>query len=410
MRPRLPKRRSRLSYDNLETRQLLATISDLVIPALPDSGYFLEDTQQESIARKHLADDASTAILQTGISDLELVEIQHGLASTVTRFQQTLLGVPVADAYVTTIQGPTGDFVMVHDQSFRGSFDRADSSTAVDFATTEQIALDYAGATSTFAPSRGDLVWLPGQNGTAEQVWQVTVFGVTPETHGDFLTYIEPISEKVLSQENRISHFTTGDGEVFYPNPYQTLGSGTGISDNGDADSAALTNQRVSVTLEGLDDGTGLLTGEFVDLATLNSTSLPDVDANEPTRDYDYTRDDDNLNKLLFTTPSISSIDTFMCWASTMTPVRPTEYGTFLRWPTRIGIPTTNRFIRQVTMRFILVTVVSTMAKMATSSLMSLAMQFSTTKMRLGVAAKWAPWAKDLATTWPPAFFKRLEM
>ena len=47
-----------------------------------------------------------------------------------------------------------------------------------------------------------------------------------------------------------------------------------------------------------MDDGTGLLIGEFVDLATLNSPSLPDVDANEPSRIYEYDRDDERFEQV----------------------------------------------------------------------------------------------------------------
>lgn len=296
---RSTKHRAHFTYNNLEPRQLLASAADLLVPALPVSGYLLDDVTQESVARDYLASNPVTANLDTKFSDLKLVEIQHGLASTVTRFQQTIHGFPVADAYVTTIQGPTGEFLLVHNQSFEGEFVDAIPKKIIGMAAAEQIAFDHAGAISKFAPSRGELVWLPGQNKIAEQAWQITVFGVTAETHGDFLSFIDPISGKVLSQENRISHFTTGTGDVFYPNPWQTQGSGTGLTDSNDADSIALTNQLINVTLEGLDEGTGLLTGEFVDLATLNSSSLTDNDANESSREYNYTRNDARFEQVV---------------------------------------------------------------------------------------------------------------
>ena len=99
-------------------------------------------------------------------------------------------------------------------------------------------------------------------------------------------------------QENRAA-FDTGSGYVYEPNPYQTQGSGAGMVDNNDANNTALTNQRVLVTLQGLDPGTGLLRGEFANLSSLNSPSLPDIDANEPSRIYEYTRNDDRFEQVV---------------------------------------------------------------------------------------------------------------
>ncbi|QEG21753.1 proprotein convertase P-domain-containing protein [Mariniblastus fucicola] len=309
--------RARFSYGPLEQKRLLA--ADLSTATTAEASYYLEDFKQESVARTYLDSQTETADLQTGDVELRLVEIQRGLASTVTRFQQTVHGVPVADAWVATIQGPTGDFVHVHDQSVEAVFDAScePGKTSINFELSEEIALEYAGAKTMFADTRGELVWLPGEGNdkSASLVWQTTVFAVrdgsvdddhdhddghshSENEHGDFLTYIDAFSGEVISQENRISHFTEGSGDVFYPNPYQTLGSDTGITDNNDANSTALENQHISVTLEGLDEGTGLIKGEFVDLSTLNSSTITDVDADEADRVYEYTRDDPRFEQV----------------------------------------------------------------------------------------------------------------
>ena len=318
------RNRSHFSHGPLEQRRLLA--ADISTATVSTASYFIDDVLQEESARDYLAELGETSDLQVESVDLELVEIKRGLASTVTRFRQTVHDIPVANAWVTTIQGPTGDFVQVHDQSFEGIFDTtctADKGT-INFETSEQVALEYAGATDTFARSRGEIAWLLGEGNDkdARLVWQTTVFGVSNgdghdhdhegddhdhdhdepkhggSEHGDYLTYIDAFTGEVISQENRIGHFAEGSGELFYPHPYQTQGSGAGIADNNDANSTNLQNEQVSFVLEGLDEGTGLLIGEFVDLATLNSSSLPDVDANEPSRVYNYTRDDPRFEQV----------------------------------------------------------------------------------------------------------------
>lgn len=283
-------------YNPLEPRRMLAAGIEAPFPV---TNYVVDYLRQDVYSQEYLAANTESGSLNQDRSELELVEIKHGLASTVTRFQQTIDGIPVVDAFVSTIQGPEGQFLLVHDQSFDGEAIGANPEAMISFEMAESIALEFANAESTFAPSRGELVFLPGQNNTAEQVWQMTVFGVTPQTHGDFLTFIDAESGKVIQQENRISHFTEGTGDVFYPNPYQTLGSGTGITDANDADSQGLTDQLINVTLEGLDEGTGLLRGEFVDMSSLNSTSLTDVDADESTRDYNYTRNDARFEQVV---------------------------------------------------------------------------------------------------------------
>jgi subtilisin-like proprotein convertase family protein/Zn-dependent metalloprotease len=292
------ERRQRITYSPLEARQLLATVDGSFYGPVPTvNQYFAPDALQENIAREFLANNEETAYLTQGESELELVEIKHGIASHVTRFRQTIAGVPVVDAYVTTVQGPRGDFVAYHDHGHSGLNTVADAML-FDFNDSEAAALEYAGAERTFAPTRGELVWLPGENKTASQVWQVTVFGVTAEQeHGDFYTFVDPSTGQVISQENQILNFATGSGEVFYPNPYQQNGSGAGITDNGDANSAALSSLEISVVLEGLDEGTGLLTGEFVDLANLNGDF--DVDANEADRVYNYDRNDKRFEQVV---------------------------------------------------------------------------------------------------------------
>ena len=145
--------------DRLEPKRLLT--ADLSGATTPTATYLLHDRLQESVARDYLSNQLDTADLQVGEVDLELVEIQRGLASTVTRFRQTVHGIPVADAWVTTIQDGEGEFALVHDQSQEALFDTTCSpdKETISFEVSEQLAMDYAGATRSFAPTRGCLLY-----------------------------------------------------------------------------------------------------------------------------------------------------------------------------------------------------------------------------------------------------------
>lgn len=281
------RRKFRLEYQALEARQLLSAN----LPSV--------DGQIE-LTRDYLQNNIETAYLLEGSSELRFVEIKHGLASTTTRFQQTVDGIPVHDAIVTINQGPTGDFQRVfHELAFDTS--EVDFPHPDDFPfnvnLAERVAMEFAGVGEAYLPTPVEGAWFVDESHDVRQVWDMTVYSAR-QPIGDFLTLIDVNSLEVLMQENRAA-FATGTGDIFEPNPYQTLGSGVGLADNDDADSPELTGQLVTVTLEGLDEGTGLVKGEFVDLATLNSPDLADEDADEADRVYQYTRDDGRFEQIV---------------------------------------------------------------------------------------------------------------
>ena len=88
---------------------------------------------------------------------------------------------------------------------------------------------------------------------------------------------------------------TEGTGMVFNPNPVATSpgGSYAGLADNKDADSAALTAQRVQVTLPDL-DGSGFLRGTYAIVVTETGNPAYETDCT-----FDYTRHDDRFEQVM---------------------------------------------------------------------------------------------------------------
>ena len=292
---------NRFSYQSLEPKQMLSINAPNIGPAsnsqLVDG---FTDAQQAVFdnVREHLEANESTRYLFQGESGLRQIEVKHGLASTTTRWQQTFQGIPIHNTIITVNQGPDGEYQNVFDNLAHKSVEAPIVATAdFDLDQAELIAMDHANVVSTFAETRGEIAWHVDADGRATKVWDLTVYGHQPT--GDFLTLVDVETGEVIKQENRMAFFTEGTGDVYEPNPYQTQGSGAGLDDADDANSAALEAQLISVTLEGLDEGTGLLTGEFVDLASLDSPDLPDVDADEANRVYEYTRDDDRFEQVV---------------------------------------------------------------------------------------------------------------
>ena len=223
--------------------------------------------------------------LADGGSDLVTLEEKHGLGGVRTHFQQHLAGLPIYGAYTTVNQDNQGVLSSLY-LRYR-TLAPGNPVPTVSEATAEQTGRENADIQSTRLPTQSQLAWYPLANGTARLAWQFMIFSDDPL--GDFLTLVDAHSGKVLVQENRIN-FVDGQGLVYEPNPMQTSGN-TSLSDNGDATSAALDAQRVNTTLPGLDAGVGTLKGIYVDLVSL-AGGKPEPDPDEPTRVYNYDRDD----------------------------------------------------------------------------------------------------------------------
>ncbi len=303
-RKRLPSRRKLnssygLNFESLEPRQMLAVTLGSSWPNIDSSNVFTPDeVTQENVVRDYLSANEATAYLQDGDSNLRLVEVKSGLASTTTRFQQTIDGIPVYGGFVTVNQGPNGEFQQIFDQGFEDLQTENAMGPVISMEMAEGLALNNIGATRTFADSKGEMVWYPGEDGsTAEQSYQMTVYASDPS--GDYLTVINPETGEVDFQENRASFAT---GYVYIPNPIQRVGFGLGgFDDNNDADSFELTTVRSNVTLLGLTPAQDFLVGEYADLATLDSVTAPFdsiPDAEEPTGVFEYTRSDDRFEQV----------------------------------------------------------------------------------------------------------------
>jgi len=85
---------------------------------------------------------------------------------------------------------------------------------------------------------------------------------------------------------------TTGTGMVFFPNPVVTSGN-TALTDQDDADYPALNNERVRVTLTGL-DGSGYLRGTWASVVSETGDAAFETDCT-----FDYTRHDDRFEQVM---------------------------------------------------------------------------------------------------------------
>ena len=243
-------------------------------------------------AREFIEHHATDLALPVGNIQIDLVDEQPSLTGVHTLFQQTAAGIPVYGRTISVNQKADGAVEALY-TSYREVV-TGNSVPTLSASEAEAIAIAAANIESTRLPTTSELVWFPRPNGVAALAWKLMVFAETPL--GDFLTLVDAHLGKLLLQENRLV-FDTGSGLTYEPNPMQTSGN-TALSDNADATSAALDAERVSVTLLGLDAGVDTLKGEYVDLVSLaGGKSVPD--ASEPTRTYEYDRDNDRFEQVV---------------------------------------------------------------------------------------------------------------
>ena len=229
-------------------------------------------------------------------NDLQFLEVKHGLASRHFRYQQVIDGIPVFGGYFSLHEDGNGRVHTIH-SSYHAEPQFAQSRGQLSQGEAEDRVLQALGIMKLRSFGvESNPVWYPTANGTLIFAYQLTVLSEIPL--GNFNIVVDAQTGLILFNENRIA-FDEGHGYTFYPNPVQTDGDNTFFDDDNDATSTALDAERISVTLKGLNSGTGLLIGEFVDLATLNSPNLPDVDANEPSRNYFYDRDDPRFEQVM---------------------------------------------------------------------------------------------------------------
>ncbi len=101
---------------------------------------------------------------------------------------------------------------------------------------------------------------------------------------------------KLLFKRNMIHESHDGVGMVFHPNPISTTGD-ISLVDNNDEDSEVLDNARMQVTLHLLDDASGKLKNQYVDLtaAGIDSRAVPGYTpgmAQSVNGEFNYTRND----------------------------------------------------------------------------------------------------------------------
>lgn len=244
--------------------------------------------------------------LRPDLADLKVVNVKTGLTRTVTRFQQTFDNFPILNAFISIHQRPSGRVTTIHASYISDPFMVGAATPVISRKAAKTIAFEGIRRFSNdswpklLARTNAELNWLPIGDQSVKLVW--TVKTQTRNPQGDFYTLVDANTGARLLQENQ-SAFAVGAGMANDPNPPQTSGI-LDLKDNDDAASVELDKQRIAVDLLGLAEGTTLLKGEFVDLATYDTPTCPRLDgvcpdAANANRAYFYTRDQPEFEQVV---------------------------------------------------------------------------------------------------------------
>ena len=193
----------------------------------------------------------------TDMADLKTVSVKRGLHSAHTRFVQEVRGIPVFGGDLSVHQGRNGGITAVHSH-LRVRPKTGPIRAPIVRRGAVQLAEEAVGLQEERLAPRHRRVWFPEAGSRLRIAHEVWIYAAEPL--GDFLVVVDGHSGKILFQENRMV-FATGEALVYWPNPVQSSGD-TSLQDNGGATNPTLDGERISVILQGLDEGTGRLKGE----------------------------------------------------------------------------------------------------------------------------------------------------
>ena len=172
------------------------------------------------------------------------------------RFQQRVAGVPVLGAETVVNDPPHAPPRVAADTSRPGI--RAPEPAAVPRSRAVALAERSVALKRLRARPSATLAILPRAEGVL--AWRVLVPGARPL--GDYRVLVDAASGAVLGKLNLIRD-ARGRAQLFVPNAVVANGGNSGLSDDGDRNSARLTRLRTPVTLKHLAPHQHCLRGEF---------------------------------------------------------------------------------------------------------------------------------------------------
>jgi Zn-dependent metalloprotease len=237
-------------------------------------------------ADNFLKQNAGKYGFKSDLSDLKHVTTIETQAGTYVRYQQMVDGAELFYHQVTVTLDKAGNPLLVVSDYVPNLTVKASKKLSDNDA--EGKALGHNKVNKTKGLVSRVFGYMP-VDGEAVPVYKITA--VDDETGSTWETFVHAGDGKIVKNKNLNQH-VNGTGKVFLPNPLESAGITSGFADNNDADSAALTGQLQTVTLQGL-DGSGYLRGDYVNVTQKKANTY------SPTYTYNFTRNSDHFENVM---------------------------------------------------------------------------------------------------------------
>ena len=245
---------------------LTMTVPSAMAATGPVAAPAVAKVDMKAAADQFLKTNASKYNLKSDLSDLSYISTVETDAATYVRYQQMVDGSELFYHQVNVTLDKSGNAVLVV-SDYVPNLTVEKISTKIGENAAEKIAKDNLNTKQSFAMDSRKFGYTV-VDGAAVPVYKVTTHKA--EDGQAYESMVHAGNGKVLT-EREIDVKATGTGKVFLPNPVASQGSTTGLTDNRNADSAALDNQLKTVSLLGL-DGTGYLNGTYVSISSKAKT------------------------------------------------------------------------------------------------------------------------------------------
>lgn len=200
------------------------------------------------------------------------------------RFTQVVDGVPVFGSEVSVHFAPGGSLLAANADVFPAPERAPDPAVPAGEARATAALEAGGGAAGPVETEEPTLCWLPSGK-TSVLAWRAEARSEAESLR----VFVDALDGEVLETQD-LRHAADGEGQVFVPNPVWSRRDRF-LDDIGDADSAALSGELVTVPLRRL-DGSGYLRGAWADLTPTRSP------AHDPGLSFLYTRSDERFEQV----------------------------------------------------------------------------------------------------------------
>ena len=245
---------------------LTMTVPSAMAATTPAAAPVTAKVDFKSTADQYLKTNAKQYSLKADLSDLSYISTVETEAATYVRYQQMVDGSKLFYHQVNVTLDKSGNAVLVV-SDYVPNLNVEKVAKKIGENEAEKKAKANLNSAKSFAMDSREFGY------TVVDGQAVPVYKVTTHKAEDMQSYESMVhagNGKIVKQRE-LDVKATGTGKVFLPNPIASQGSVTGLTDNNNADSAALTAQLKAVSLQGL-DGTGYLKGSYVSISSKAKT------------------------------------------------------------------------------------------------------------------------------------------